>query len=43
MVEKGIAEDTITAVGFGEEQPIAGNETQADKEKNRRIEFNIGQ
>jgi len=42
LVEKGVPADSLNAVGYGEDNPIAGNETQEDKAKNRRIEFTTG-
>jgi outer membrane protein OmpA-like peptidoglycan-associated protein len=39
MVKKGIADDRLTAVGYGMDKPITSNKTAADKAKNRRTEF----
>jgi outer membrane protein OmpA-like peptidoglycan-associated protein len=39
LISKGIAESRLTAVGFGETQPIASNKTAAGKAKNRRVEL----
>lgn len=39
LVEKGIAEDRLTADGKGQEQPVASNKTAEGRAKNRRIEF----
>jgi outer membrane protein OmpA-like peptidoglycan-associated protein len=39
LVGKGIIEERIEAVGYGEENPIAPNDTPENKFKNRRIEF----
>ena len=36
---QGIPAETMTAVGFGEDQPIAPNDTPENKAKNRRIVF----
>jgi len=41
LVEHGIEEDRLTAKGYGDEKPIADNESDEGREKNRRVEFNI--
>ncbi|MEZ4224694.1 MAG: OmpA family protein [Polyangiaceae bacterium] len=41
MVDKGIAEDRIETRGAGPDEPLAPNDTKANKQKNRRIEFKI--
>ena len=41
MIKKGVAADRMTAVGYGQEQPIADNNTKAGRAKNRRVEFKI--
>jgi len=33
--------DTITATGFGESKPLVANDSDANREKNRRVEFKI--
>jgi OOP family OmpA-OmpF porin len=37
----GVAADRLTAVGYGEANPIASNETEEGRAQNRRIEFRI--
>ncbi len=37
----GIASERLSAVGFGESQPVASNETSAGRAQNRRVEASI--
>jgi OOP family OmpA-OmpF porin len=39
LVAGGIAADRLTAIGYGEDRPIASNDTPEGRAKNRRIEF----
>ena len=39
LVELGIAQDRLTAVGKGQNSPIADNNTDEGRAKNRRVEF----
>jgi len=41
LVKKGVSSDRMTAVGYGQDMPIADNTTKAGKQKNRRVEFKI--
>ena len=41
LVGAGVSDDRLTAVGFGEDQPIADNSTPEGQQQNRRIEFAI--
>jgi outer membrane protein OmpA-like peptidoglycan-associated protein len=41
LIKKGIERDRLSALGEGEDQPIASNDTEEGKDKNRRVEFNI--
>ena len=41
LIQKGMDATKLEAIGYGEMRPIADNETNAGKEQNRRIEFNI--
>ena len=41
MVSKGVAADRLTAKGYGEDKPIASNDTREGRAKNRRVELKI--
>lgn len=41
LISKGISADRLTSVGYGEEQPIATNDTDEGRQLNRRTEFKI--
>ncbi|ASY41273.1 OmpA family protein [Taylorella equigenitalis] len=41
LVSKGVPETNIVAVGYGEANPIADNNTPEGRLANRRIEFNV--
>ena len=39
LMDQGIARERITAVGYGEQHPVASNETAAGRSKNRRVDI----
>ncbi|OQP64311.1 hypothetical protein A3860_20270 [Niastella vici] len=41
LIKKGIAENRISAQGFGDSKPIATNATAAGRQKNRRVELHL--
>jgi outer membrane protein OmpA-like peptidoglycan-associated protein len=41
LISKGVDQSRLTAKGYGSSKPIAKNDDEAGREKNRRVEFNI--
>ncbi len=41
LVRKGVAGNTLSTIGYGEENPIVPNTSAANKAQNRRIEFTV--
>jgi OOP family OmpA-OmpF porin len=43
LVNQGVGADRISTAGYGQERPIASNDTEDGRAKNRRIELNVTQ
>jgi OmpA-OmpF porin, OOP family len=43
LVREGVAGTNLKPIGYGETKPIAPNDTPANKQKNRRVEFTVKQ
>ncbi|MEO6915728.1 MAG: OmpA family protein [Chitinophagaceae bacterium] len=43
LVKKGLKEERVESKGFGSAQPLADNNTEAGRSKNRRVEIVLGQ
>ena len=41
LVSKGVSADRLSSTGFGASKPIASNDNEEGREKNRRVEFHI--
>ena len=41
LIEKGVAADRLSSVGYGEAKPIASNANAAGRKLNRRVEINL--
>ena len=41
LVQRGIADNHIDVVGYGKTMPVATNDTEAGRQKNRRVEIKI--
>lgn len=42
LIRNGIAESRIETRGYGSSRPVAGNQTEAGRGRNRRVEFTVG-
>ena len=43
LIEQGISESRLHAIGYGEEKPIADNATKEGRAQNRRVHFHIAE
>ena len=41
LIERGISPDRLVSAGYGEERPVADNNTESGKARNRRTELTI--
>lgn len=41
LITKGVMLDSITSKGFGESKPLVPNDSDLNRDKNRRVEFKI--
>ena len=41
IIAQGVDEDRLDAKGYGEDQPVASNDTEEGRRKNRRVEFQL--
>jgi outer membrane protein OmpA-like peptidoglycan-associated protein len=41
LVSDGVARDRITTAGMGQDQPVASNDTEEGRARNRRLELNV--
>lgn len=42
LISQGVAPDMIIAVGYGDANPVASNETAKGRSQNRRVELTLG-
>jgi len=41
LVKAGVSKSNLTTVGYGESRPVASNDTEEGRQKNRRVEFKM--
>ena len=41
LVNKGVSEDRLSTVGYGEDRPVESNNTRKGRISNRRVEFKV--
>lgn len=42
LMRDGVVKDRLKSVGYGDQHPVAGNDTRDGRAKNRRVEFHAG-
>jgi OOP family OmpA-OmpF porin len=43
LVKKSVSADRLSVIGYGQDQPLAENNTKSGRSKNRRVEFKVSQ
>ena len=41
LIEKGVPDYRVNTIGYGDTRPIAPNDTEENKSKNRRVEIKV--
>ena len=41
LIEKGVTQSVLKSKGYGESTPVAPNDSEENKARNRRVEFTI--
>ncbi|SMO58686.1 OmpA family protein [Solitalea koreensis] len=41
LIKAGVSKSNLTTVGYGESRPVASNDTEEGRQKNRRVEFKM--
>lgn len=41
LINQGVPAESLLAVGYGQDNPVADNDTEEGRKRNRRIEFNV--